>query len=294
MLDGAFSLLDIHDEHVWANVESIAKTLGILVAGWWTYFHFIRQRQSYPRAALSLRCADRVLPDQRRLLQVFLDIQNSGNTIVHVRDVDVRIQLVAPLTSAQLEKLAQGHEALAAQAEPQVPWYLVGRRRLAFEPGQMEIEPGENEFIHCDFILPDRADLLRVYANVRNLRKRLRRHRFWWARRDIGWQQVTYHEIARTPVTDVRLDQIPRAPAAGARPERPEPPAREAPVSESPSIDPAPDYGPIIQRFPEVPPPMPGFTKYEQTVPEVVPEVLPDEGGTPPAARHAPSQSSSV
>jgi hypothetical protein len=282
VLDGAFSLPDIHDEHVWANVESIAKTLGILVAGWWTYFHFIRQRQSYPRAALSLRCADRVLPDQRRLLQVFLDIQNPGNTIVHVRDVDVRIQLVAPLTSAQLEKLAHGREALAATADSQIPWFLVGRRRLAFEPGQMEIEPGENEFIHCDFILPDRADLLRVYANVRNLRKRLRRHRFWWAKRDIGWQQVTYHEITR-------------APAAGAHPERPETPAREAPVSEFPRTDPAPDSGPIIQRFPEpAPPPVPDFTKYEQTVPEGVPDVLPDEGGIPPAARHAPSQSSRI
>ena len=178
------------------GIESLAKTVALLMAGVWTYLIFVRQRLRYPSAKVELSLSHRELPNAKRILHVEVKLENIGKTIIRLDKADVVIERVAPLTAELLEPLLAQHDPLASDAPPEISWYRVGHRAHRYQQA-IEVEPGECEMLRYDFRIGKNVKIVKVRAHVTNCHKR----KFGSLRKrekrviEIGWSAVKYYEL---------------------------------------------------------------------------------------------------
>ena len=73
--------------------------------------------------------------------------------------------------------------------EPEAGWPLLNESRLRFGKGKREIEPGETDEVHFDFVLDSDVQIIVVYSYFKNVTKK---------RREIGWHATSTYDL-RTP-----------------------------------------------------------------------------------------------
>ncbi|HEX6065582.1 MAG TPA: hypothetical protein VFZ04_15230 [Longimicrobiales bacterium] len=201
--------------NVVGNIESIVKIAAVLIAAWWTYSLFIRQRQSYPRAAVAHTVRHTLLGSSKRLVQVAIEVRNIGNTLMRVRKYDVRLQYLGPFRDEHVEKLITEYPPMKTDAEPAVRWRLLAQRLAGHaktelpskQDFEVELEPGESDALNFDFIINDEVDVIRVYSYLQNHTKRWRFRRKWWRRIEIGWTNATIHELRDSAAMARRIAQ---------------------------------------------------------------------------------------
>jgi hypothetical protein len=179
----------------------MATAVGIVVAGVWTYLVFVRQRQKFPRAALVMSISDSRLPDGRVLLRVAAELRNIGSTMIRVEQVEAIVQRVAPLQADVWVRHAAEYQATNSAAACEIPWLLVAHRRQKYASGSFEVEPGESDTCHYDFILNRRTVTTKVTVHVVNRQKRTRSGSVSLRDRPttIGWKAVTYYDVVSVP-----------------------------------------------------------------------------------------------
>jgi hypothetical protein len=194
----------------WETAETIAKTLesivtagGIVAAGVWTYLIFVKRRQRFPRATVSHQTYHYRLTDGRTLLRVAAKVVNSGEVLVPMRFVRTRVQQFFPLPDhiASLASRADDSVSAASAEDCELPWTVLGVREWRIDEGLGEIEPGESEVLHCDFVIHTGVGQVLVYTYVTNHAKH---------DRDIGWSD--------TVVVLLKEGEPYGTPAAAARP----------------------------------------------------------------------------
>ena len=89
LLNNIISYKDIFDVF-----EAIATSLGIFVAGLWTYQLFIRKRIGYPKINIDLLVNDIILPEDARLVHAEIKIKNIGNVILKSDKAELRLRQV--------------------------------------------------------------------------------------------------------------------------------------------------------------------------------------------------------
>lgn len=154
-----------------SGLESLFTAVGIVVAGWWTYSLFVRQRQRYPRATLDITIHERPAGPDLQLAHVCCRVVNIGNTLVEVDLIELRLQRVAPLSPRQYRHVLSRHNPRDPTAPAQLDWPLVGHRVRGFTPA-IELEPGEAEDLWFDIAMPGDIRSLLVSAHVVNCVKR--------------------------------------------------------------------------------------------------------------------------
>jgi hypothetical protein len=167
--------------------ESIAKTLAIVIGGFWGYRLFVARRQHYPRAELSQAISHKRLENGQVLLVVNLVTKNVGDILLTIQQGDAWVQQIDPCPGEIASKLQAGENVLDEDGH-QVLWPSLEDRRLRWKRGELEIEPGESDQVELDFLLPTYVRTVRVYSYLRNTRKRR------W-KRDIGWRISATYDI---------------------------------------------------------------------------------------------------
>jgi hypothetical protein len=170
-----------------ANLAPLATTLALLIGGYWTWRLYQLNRQSYPRAQLSHHIMHRGISDKKVLLRVGLVIENQGNVLLPLRCVETWVQQMQPWTDDFLE-LVQGGDPVR-DGETEVRWRLIGEREIRFRKREEEIEPGERDEIHFDFVIDGKPETVLIYTYLENHAKR---------RRTVGWRVTSVYEL-RTP-----------------------------------------------------------------------------------------------
>ena len=66
---------------------------------------------------------------------------------------------------------------MTKEGKQRISWPMIDDRKWTFELGQAELEPGETETLHCDFVVSHDVDLARVHSHLPNP-----------AKGPIGWQ----------------------------------------------------------------------------------------------------------
>jgi len=194
------------------TLYSIAATVAIVMGGMWTYMAFVRNREAYPAAHLThtaatwaLDAQTVALEERRLLLHVVIGVENSGTTLLPLEYLRVSVEQVlppaedrlAPIQRSQkpeVDDAARAKSSIAApqQSDTREPAPEVSRPKLAehrahWAAGETELEPGETDYIHFDFVIPrERAETIAIYSFLRNEAK---------PEQGIGWTLTDFYNV---------------------------------------------------------------------------------------------------
>jgi len=169
-------------------VHSLASIIALGVGGVWAYNAFIRKRETYPRANVSHRIMHRSICSEKTLLRVAVYIENPGDVLLSLAHGMIRIQEMSPwLTS--LKQISVSPIGYAADGDTEIAWPRICEREFRWKSGEREIEPGETDECHFDFVIDASIDTVLVYTYFRNHSK---------LHRQIGWNTTNVYSLAES------------------------------------------------------------------------------------------------
>ncbi len=168
-------------------LQSIATVIAFLLAGVWTYILFIRTRQKLPRANITHKISHRPISNTKVLLNVTVEISNTGNVLLSLLSGTTRVQQVLPLLPGMLHVINEGKDPVPEE-DTKIEWPLIIERESNWNEGIFEIEPGEKDQIVYDFAIDADIETIVVYSYYKNIKKR---------HPDIGWGLTTVYDLNR-------------------------------------------------------------------------------------------------
>jgi|SRR5215211_7279349 len=174
------------------TVESIATTLAFLIAGYWTYSIFIKERKDFPHTNVEQKISHVVLPDKTKLLRVSVDVTNTGTSHVVLQKGSIWIQkiiLMLPCKDIKSYSIEQMKKALEKidREEDRFSWPLLAQRSKSFN-SPILIEPGEKDSFDFEFAVPSDINVIRIYSYFTN-------ERISTPRNESGWKATTFYKF---------------------------------------------------------------------------------------------------
>lgn len=184
VLNIVLDILDIFGDISGICVAS-ATFIAIPVAGWWSYMRFVRNRQTYPRARVEHYISHRPFAQDKVLLRVVVIITNLGEILLSLTSLETRIQQVLPPSCQVLAFVSNGRSPVR-KGETEVDWPRVDSHELSLKGEICEVEPGESQEFHHDFVVGAEIRTVAVYTHIMNEKKRARQ---------LGWEATTLYDL---------------------------------------------------------------------------------------------------
>jgi hypothetical protein len=170
----------------WVNVitviESVSTIIALIIGGVWVYFIFVKNRQHLPHAQVSISTQHRIFAKSKRLIHVSVEIENTGETVLSIGSINVKVQHVAPLSSEVLRDLKRSTKS------KEFCWPLADDSVIReYQSGESELEPGEADSYHCDFVIDSSIEVIRLYCYVENIAKN--------TKSGIGWKAIEFARV---------------------------------------------------------------------------------------------------
>jgi hypothetical protein len=178
-----------NNKNTFSAMESIAKSVALIVAGWWTWQTYVRKRVRFPGAKVE-HLINHWEDAEHRFLRVTLRMTNTGNVMIPITEGFTWIQQMTPLPEPLHGTILAGGNPLQAHTT-EFGWTLIGERQLQDE-GIYEIEPGETDEFHFDFMIPKSVLRVLIYSHLQNQKKR-----GLFGGKEIGWNLSTICEIRK-------------------------------------------------------------------------------------------------
>lgn len=166
-------------------LQSLLAMSAIVVGGFWTYRLFVQRRQRYPRANITQQIAHYPLANNKVLLRATVRICNEGEILLSLLSGFSRVQQMIPCADELCEDLEKRDDK-DGQCEPEAEWPLLRERKLKFKKGEREIEPGESDELHFDFVIDSDVEVIVIYSYLKNAKKR---------RPEIGWNVTSIYDL---------------------------------------------------------------------------------------------------
>lgn len=174
------------------TVGAIASFITVVIGAAWTYVLFRWRRLRYPR--LNVQHKIHHWPaNGRYMLHVAVETKSVGEVILRLESMLVRVQQLMPLPPEVVDAIAADRDPVP-ENESEVLWPEIACRRCDWKTEPREIEPGEVEEHHFDFVLPDHVEKIEVYSHIVNARK-ARRSLLSKAREPIGWNTTSVYSL---------------------------------------------------------------------------------------------------
>lgn len=177
-------------------LQSLTTTIAIVIGGLWTYLLFVKQRQRFPRLSLSHNIFSVILNNRKSLIHIEIKIVNQGSVIVKLDEADIKIYKITPLGSKFKSFLNQQNlpDLLEQNLDPSSYrkvnnlYELIGHNNsLLSKSDKIELEPGEEDKVYCDFIVSSHTKVIELYSYFKNINKK-----------KIGWGLTTIHDLETT------------------------------------------------------------------------------------------------
>jgi hypothetical protein len=185
-------------------IQSVVTIITFLLGGFWTYLLFVKKRQKYPRAELEQRVQHRILLDQRILLFVDIKLINIGEVLITPEFLFCQVEKILPLDQQDGEFFTLKR----VPGETELSWqYAKGGERIEneYESSDIEIEPGESDSFHFEFIIMEPIKTVKIYSYIRNAFKKdpgfskkfkaFNEHRDQPESKDIGWSITILYDL---------------------------------------------------------------------------------------------------
>jgi hypothetical protein len=166
--------------------QAIATIVALIVGGAWTYILFVRKRQRFPRARVEHAVAIKPMSSKSLLVHLSVRIQNIGEVLLELVDSDIRLYQLVPVEGEIAEKIDKGEDPVP-KGESEIDWPPLGQRECDWKQSPIEIEPGEYDEFHYDFVIASSVATFSAYSHFRNVVKK---------RRKIGWNWTTIHDTS--------------------------------------------------------------------------------------------------
>ncbi len=172
-----------------AFVDKIFQYIGqgtaVAVAGWGVW-KFIHSRTIYPKASVTHSVWHDSIAKGMTVVHVAAKFENKGNNLISLKSGFCRIQQVRPAPNEIQEVIDGGEDPTSKEGnDREIPWKMIKKHEWEFE--DIEIEPGEVEGIHCDFLIPESVKGVMVYTYFKNASKR----------KEIGWSETTFIDLEK-------------------------------------------------------------------------------------------------
>lgn len=180
--------------------QSIATILALIAGAAWTYQVFIAARTNVPRANITHNATHLQLSESINLLQVAVEISNTGQALLHSRHITIRIQRISPLPDCSggercvANEIRQSLATLDNDANS-YSWPRIARRKSM---GRLLVEPGETDIQSYEFAVPAWVETVRIYTFIENEQRGLlnkARMLFGMDTEEFGWSRSTYYTL---------------------------------------------------------------------------------------------------
>ena len=158
-------------------IQAVVTTLAFIVAGYWTYFLYVRKRLKYPRVSVEITVDDMPLTEGDRLLHTEVKIVNKGDVIVTSTWAELRLRQVEPIPDV-IRGFAQANQDPVPINQTEIEWPMIAGRKWKFDEADFEVEPGESDSLHADFMVKDDITVVQFYFFLSNAAK---------SRKNLGW-----------------------------------------------------------------------------------------------------------
>ena len=185
----------------WKNIaqasQSITTCLGIIVGGFWTYFIFIKKRLSYPRIKLDMSWDVISVPKNKNLIHAKVTIDNTGTILFEADEAELRLRRVVPIPSDIEDCVVQNFDPVQ-QGRSEIEWPEIAGRTWKWNPVVLEIEPGETDTLHSDFIIDSSVNAAQFYFFIKNKKK---------SKKQLGWPLTKVFTISIQEVEKMERQQ---------------------------------------------------------------------------------------
>jgi hypothetical protein len=173
------------------DVGSGAATIAaVIIGGFWTWRLYVRQRLGLPRAEVDIAVDHAELATDKRLLHVAIRIVNVGSVVLRPELAEIRVRQVVPVVPSIASTFRRDYDPVP-QGKEELEWpVIVGRK---WSP-TCEIEPGESDTLHADFVLELEIKLIQIYTFVGNPIKK---------RKDFGWPHTIFVSLTENALGGV-------------------------------------------------------------------------------------------
>jgi len=186
----------------WKNLSSVIQALitttAIVIGGVWTYLLFVRQRLNFPKVNIELNTEENLIPDGYRLLHARVSINNIGNVILRSNCAELRIRQVLPVPNDIKTTVDEGMDPVT-EGKTEIEWPMLYGREWKWEKAGFEIEPGESDSLHADYIIEDDIEVVEFYFYISNAKKK---------RSKLGWtltQILKFHPKGETMANKTKI-----------------------------------------------------------------------------------------
>ena len=166
-------------------VQAITTSVGIVIGGIWTYLLFVRQRLAFPKVNIDILVDDEILCEGTRLVHVEIRLENVGNVVLLSNYAELRLRKVIPIPEELKPDIEKGIDPVQV-GKTEIEWPMIAGREWRWDKGDFEIEPGEPDSHHADYIIPTNVQVVEFYYFVSNAKKK---------RQGIGWTLTKIHKF---------------------------------------------------------------------------------------------------
>ena len=164
------------------DAGQILVTVGaVIVGGVWSRRTIFKKREEAPKIRLVHSVYTSFIDDANRFVRVSLVIENQGQVLIRLDEVDSWLYQVAPWPEDILSEEKMIEKELGHYKWPGVP----GMTSRMIRPQNVEIEPNEVQEFHFDYVFPRYVQIIVAYSYVNNPTKAI----------GIGWNTSTIHDM---------------------------------------------------------------------------------------------------
>jgi len=177
--------------------RSFVEAIGIIIAGFWTYELYIKNRYDHPYPKIQHRIQHFHLKDGIIYLSVFVSVTNEGKTKLDLGGGIILIRQVVPITDNIARLIGEDSEKMNGEiirngktpdlfidAGQRIGWLTLGEREWKQLRGKLkELEPGQTREIQFDFLLVNEDDIKVIEAIS------------YFEYTKSSWEYVTFHGL---------------------------------------------------------------------------------------------------
>lgn len=182
------------------ELKEAVQAVAVIIGGIWTYYLFIRNRKDFPYATISHDVSHWKIREDKKFLSLGIKVTNSSNVVLHLVDAKIFVQQILPFSEHFSElidqststDLREGNVTKLFQRAGPIEWPEIGYREVLWKVGEIEIEPGENEYFHFDFILEKDVQVLKIISYFGNQSRKIAG----------GWVFTSFYNLEEKDMSD--------------------------------------------------------------------------------------------
>lgn len=173
----------------WIDLTSIIQaaltSLGIIVGAIWTYLIFVRERLRFPKVDIDLIVNDIKIQYGARIIHTEVKLSNIGHVLLKSHYSELRLRKIVPIHDKLKPDINGGFDPVSND-RTEIEWPLIAGREWKWEEKEFEIEPGEGDSLHADYIISSDIQVIEFYFYMANAKKK---------KQGIGWTLTKIYEF---------------------------------------------------------------------------------------------------